>query len=228
LETISLTALIEQAVAEPGAKYASGNVRSVELLLREESLTALEQAHSGIFAFLAFHPGVDEAVADYVREGTLGFDSGARILVLYKDDATLRIPGQTLSVDGVEIDSDTHPAYEMARTLFSPTAPPPLPGVIFVDRFTEGGCALYSGLDGLSDAVEVRGRLRALFTMAENALGPEGNRHKFGKKFGIALQAAQIPYERSGRASLREWLIRGYQNVIHRGTDLVTVIGALI
>ncbi|MFD7835312.1 hypothetical protein [Streptomyces sp. NPDC059761] len=228
METISLASLIEEAVADADIKKLSGNVTSFELLRTEESFIALEQAHSGVFAFLAFHPEADGAVADYVREGTLGSDSGAHILVLYTDDAALRTPGRTLAVDGVDIDSGVHPAYEMARTLFAPKTPPPLPGIIFVDRFTGEGCALYSGLDELSDAAEVRGRLRALFALAENALGPEPNRDKFGKSFGIALQAAQIPYERAGRASLREWLIRGYQNVVQRGSDLVTVIGALL
>ncbi|MBM9621820.1 hypothetical protein ACFQ60_17700 [Streptomyces zhihengii] len=227
METVSLAALIEQATAEPGTGFASGNVRSFEVLFREESLAALERAHPGIFAFLAFHPGVDEPVADYVREGTLGSDSGMHILVLYTDDATLKTPGPTISVGGVEIDSRTHPAYETARLLFHPQAPPPLPGIIFVDRFTGEGRAQYSSLEGLVDASEVRGRLRSLFTMAENALGPDQNRDTFSRSFDTMLREARMPYETSGRAPLRTWLSMSHQNAAQCGSDMVTAIGGL-
>jgi hypothetical protein len=227
MQTISFTALLEESVANPSFRRASGNVMSFDRLLNAENLAALERAHPGVFAFLAFHPGVDAAVADYVREGTLGSDSGPRILVLFTIDADMRMADRQLTVDDVEIDAGVHPAYQMVRILFAPKPPPALPGIIFINQFTEGGSAVYSELNNLPDASAVRERLRTLFAMAEKSLGSTGNRGKFTGVFASSLQAAQLPYSTSSRTSLREWLIRSFQFVVKYRSDLVAVLSAL-
>jgi hypothetical protein len=227
MQTISFTTLLEESVANHSFSRASGNVMGFDRLLKAESFAALEQAHPGIFAFLAFHPGVDTAVANYVREGTLGSDSGPRILVLFTLDAEIRIADLQLTVDDVEIDAGVHPAYQMVRILFAPKAPPALPGIIFINQFTEGGGAVYSQLDNLPDASAVRERLRTLFAMAEKSMGTDGNRRKFISVFASSLQAGQLPYSTSSKTSLREWLIRSLQFVVKYRSDLVAVLSAL-
>ena len=227
MQTIPFTALVEESVADHSFGRLSGNVMSFDRLLSAENLAALEQAHPGVFAFLAFHPRVDAAIADYVREGTLGSDSGPRILVLFTLDADMQVGNQQLTVDGVEIDADLHPAYRMVRILFAPKAPPPLPGIIFISQFTDEGSAVYSELNGLADAAAVRERLRTLFAMAEKSMGSDGNREKFINAFASSLQASQLPYSKSSRTSLHEWLIRSLQFVAKYRSDLVAVLSAL-
>jgi hypothetical protein len=227
VQTIPFATLIEEAVADHGFKQLSGQVTSFDRLLQEDNLIALEQSFPAIFAFLAFHPVADAAVADYVKEDTLGSDSGTKILVLFTLDAVVRTSGPQLTAAGVQIDSGVHPAYEMVRTLFAPKPPPPLPGIIFISTFSGDGPAVYVQLDGLADAAAVRGRLRTVFAMAEKAFGPDENREKFAGSFAAALQKAQIPHSQSGRTSIREWLVRSVQFAAKYRSDLIAIIGAL-
>lgn len=227
MQTIPFTTLVEEAVADPLVKQYSGQVTSFDRLLQEENLNTLEQSFPGLFAFLAFHPTADAAVADYVREDTLGSDSGAKILVLFTLDAAARTSGPQLEAGGVQIDSGIHPAYEMVRSLFAPKPAPPLPGIIFISKLSGDGPAVYVHLDGLVDAAEARGRLRIVFAMAEKALGPDGNREKFAGSFSTALQTAQIPHSQSSRTSIREWLVLSVQFAAKHRSDLIAIISAL-
>jgi hypothetical protein len=227
VQTISFATLIEEAVADHGMERLSGQVTSFDRLLHEDNLLALEQSYPAVFAFLAFHPIADVAVANYVKEGTLGSDSGTQILVLFTRDATTRTSGPQITAEGVQIDSGVHPAYDMVRTLFAPKPPPPLPGIIFVSKLSGNGPAVYVHLAGLADAVAARGRLRIVFALAEKAFGPDGNREKFAGSFAAALQQAQIPHSQSGRTSIREWLVRSVQFAAKYRSDLIAIIGAL-
>lgn len=227
METIPLAALIEEAIADHRFKQLSGQVTSFDQLMAEDSLITLEQEYSVVFAFLAFHPAADAVVADYVKEGTLGSDSGTKILVLFTLETATRAAGPAPNVPGVLIDSGIHPAYEMVRTLFAPKPPPPLPGIIFVSTFSGDPQAVYAHLDGIADPAAMRARLRQVFALAEKAFGPEENREKFAGSFAAALQQAQLPHSQSGRTSMREWLIRTAQFAAKYRSDLVAIIGAL-
>jgi len=68
---ISLSSLVEQAVAgQPGLSRMSGNV-SVPELLKQENLESLERRLGFVvFGFLAFRPAADRAVRNYVEAGT--------------------------------------------------------------------------------------------------------------------------------------------------------------
>lgn len=225
--TIPLTALIEEAVDNHREKRLSGQVTSFDRLFQPQNLIALEESYPAIFAFLAFHPAADTAIANYVKESTLGSDSGTKILVLFTLDAAARTPGSDLKADGVQIDSTVHPAYEMVRTLFSPKPPPPVPGIIFVNKFSGNGPAVYVHLNGLADAAAVRERLRTVFSLAEKAFGVDENREKFTQSFATALQISKIPHSQSGRTSIREWLVRAVQFAEKYRSDVIAVIGAL-
>jgi hypothetical protein len=227
MQTIPLAALIEEAIADHRVSRLSGQVTSFDRLMEEDNLIALEQAYPAVFAFLAFHPAADIMVADYVREGTLGSDSGIKVLVLFTLDTATRPSGPAPNVGGVQIDAGIHPAYEMVRSLFSPKPPPPLPGIIVVSTFSGDAQAVYVHLDGLADAAAVRARLRLVFAMADTAFGAEENREKFAASFAAALQQAQFPYSQSGRTSIRQWLIRTAQFAAKYRSDLIAIIGAL-
>ena len=93
--------------------------------------------------------------------------------------------------------------------------------------FSGDAHAVYAHLDGLADAAAVRARLRVVFTLAEQAFGPDENREKFAGSFAAALQKAQFPHTQSGRTSIREWLIRTAQFAAKYRSDPITIIGAL-
>jgi hypothetical protein len=228
VQTISFAALIEEAVADHSAKHLSGQVTSFDRLLQEDNLIALEQSSPTVFAFLAFHPTADAAIADYVKQGTLGSDSGTKVLVLFTLDAAAHTIGRPLTADGVQIDTGVHPAYEMVRILFAPKPPPPLPGVIFVSRFSGDGPAVYVHLNEATDVAAVRGLLRNVFALAESSYGQDENRERFAGSFAAALQQAQIPHSQSGRTSIREWLVRAVQFAAKHQSDLIAVISAVL
>jgi hypothetical protein len=228
METISFSALIEEAIKNPAnPQRLSGEVSSFTKLLNEENLKRLEEAHSGVFGFLAFHPSVDTAVTEYVRSGTLGSDSGPRVLVLYTLDPDANFRVNVTGVEGLKVDPGIHPAYEMVRLLFEPKPPPPLPGIVFVSQFTGVSDAVYVSVDAIPDQMAMRSRLRALFAAADEALGSHTDRAKFPDSFARIVQHKRFQYTRSSRVSLREWLIRTYQFAVDHESDIVAILNAL-
>lgn len=229
VETISFSALIETTIENPAnsEKRLSGKVSSFAKLLDEENLRRLEEEFSGVFGFLAFHPSADTAVAEYVRSGTLGSDSGPRVLVLYTLDPDASPHVNVAAADGLKVDLGIHPAYEMVRLLFEPKPPPPLPGIVFVSRFTGVSDAVYVSVDAISDQVAMRSFLRVLFAAADEALGSHADRAKFPDSFSRIMQRKRFQYTRSSRVSLREWLIRTYQFAANHKSDIVAILNAL-
>src|SRR5215472_10903514 len=128
---ISFRTLIQEAMAPPGEKRLSGNIRSTEQLLKTESLSLLEQQHRGPFAFLAFHPEADRPITEYIQQGSLASDSGPNILALFTLSGEATFPTRLTPSsfgDWLEIDSSSHPSYQLIRFLFEPEPVPPLPG----------------------------------------------------------------------------------------------------
>jgi hypothetical protein len=223
---LSLSTVIQEAVAETGLKKLSGNIRSLDELLKPENLAILDERHTGLFAFLAFHPGVDEAVASYVRGGSLASDAGPDTLVLFMLDAEAR-SAAPLSDNAfgswLALDTSIHPAYQLVRWLVEPKAPPALPGIVFFKRFTQPDEAVYVSLHGLADAKAVGEQLRNVFSIAERSLRSE--RQSFAARFAVELQQRKLKYQRSGSTSLREWLVRAYQLAGEHAGDIVSVLG---
>src|SRR5579884_912756 len=89
---ISLQTLLEGTLTDPLAKHAEGNIRAIEDLFSEENRNSLKQHFPGVFAFLAFHPGVDSGITSYIRSGSLSSDSGQNILVLFTFDSGATSP----------------------------------------------------------------------------------------------------------------------------------------
>jgi hypothetical protein len=228
---LSFTTLIEEAIADPNVKKASGNVRSFDDLLRPENLEQLERHHEGLFAFLAFHPEADSTVAEYVRSGTLASDSGPRLLVLFTLDSAARFPvrlGSNAFQSWLDLDAEVHPAYQMVRMMFLPGRIPPLPGILFFGSFAVPDC-IYVSLADVTELEPLRQRLREVFSLADHSLrkGGSGGREGWSDALGTQLQKDGIDYVRSTSISPREWLLRGYQFVRdHRG-DLVSMLGLL-
>lgn len=227
LITVSLTELIEQAVADPNQKNLTGSLEDFMRLLGEENLARLEAAHQGAFAFLVFHPSADGYIADYLRRGTLGSDSGPKVLAFVTlDEDAMSAPSSPVP-DGVAVDGRIHIAYEVTRSLFSPQAPPPLPGVVFTGGLSGANDAVYTPLGDVADEDDVRSRLRLMFSLADQALDASRDRSDFPDRFAKALVSEGIAYQRSGRRSLAEWVARSYHLIVDHGLEWVTVLGGV-
>jgi hypothetical protein len=172
-----------------------------------------------VLAYLAFHPAADAPVAEYVVNGSLNSDSGTKVLVLFTTStATLLAPNPTpaVSVPGVSIQSGIHPSYEMVRMLFDPRPSPPLPAIVLFKSFVPEAEAVCLSLSGLDSSAKVTERLRMAFAIATEAASKPDD--KFANVVSVAFQKQRFPYDRTGRKSLREWFVRGYQLTYdHRG-----------
>lgn len=220
---LSLVTQLEEAAAM--GKGLSGNIRSFDALLRPENLAALERAHSGRFAFLAFHPAADAAVAAYVRTGTLSDDSGD-VFTLFTLDAEARWPvkiDQASFGAWLDVEPSTHPAYHLVRMLFAPKPAPPLPGVAFFGSLSGEDEPVFASLQSLADETAVRERLRTLFSVAQGALSKRDR--PSADALAVALEQRQLPFERGGRTSMHQWLIRALRYLDENKSDLVSAVG---
>lgn len=231
---VPLRNLLEQAGASPDVKYLAGEVQSFDELLRPENLDKLAEASPGVLAFLAFHPGVDTPVTDYVKAGSLASDSGRRVLVLFSSSARVFSPTDSddasifsgaVAIPGVKVDAAIQPAYEMIRVLFEPDPSPPLPGIALFKDFTDSE-VVYAGLSGLASAGDVAGRLRDIFALAAEA-GADASDRRFADVVSVALEKRRIPHQRTGRRSAREWFVRGYLFLWDNRSDIIAVISAV-
>jgi len=228
-QVIPLRTLIEQARADDNIKHLSGEIESFAELIKPESLNLLAEQSPGVLAYLAFHPAADTPVAEYVKNGSLSSDSGRRILVLFAADnvnltAGLSDATTVLSIPGIKVESGICPSYEMIRLLFEPDPSPPLPGIAFFKSFAAGAEAVYVSLDRLETSLQVTERLRATFSLVTE-VGYPASPDKFADKVSVALQKQRLPHTRSGRKSLGEWFVRGYQYIYDHRSDIVAVAG---
>ncbi len=229
---LSLSTVIQEAAADPRLKKISGNINSFDKLLEPESLTLLEKSHNGPFAFLAFHPAVDSAVVSYIKGGTLPSDSGRDILVLFSLDAQARwataITSESFG-NWLSVDSSVHPSYELLRFLFDPEPPPPLPGIVFFSTFTAEAEVVYVNFPTVSGEAEARSFFRNLFSLVDKIWRDSAGKPSdaFTDRLAAALLKEQIEYVRTGRVSMREWLVKSMNFLVQHKSDIVTLISAL-
>jgi hypothetical protein len=222
MRAISLVTMLEQVVAEKdGGKNLSGNIKNFEALMAPENLESLGSV-ADAFAYLAFHPGADTPLRQYVEEGTVGSDSGPRILTLFtlgQRATSPRVVNEQSFGSWMEIDTQIHPAYQMVHWLFGGHAVPPLPGVALFPSLTGDHEVIYVPIDAALDVAAIRKDLREVFALAQTAL-EKGN---FADRLGFELQRERIGYSKSGRKSIREMLLLSIQTAGDHISDLVAV-----
>jgi hypothetical protein len=227
---LSFSRILQESATPDGTKYYSGGIKNLEELLRPENLTKLESLHVGIFCFLAFHPSIDNFVAEYIEKGSVASDSGRQILVLFIANTEFRSPKKIEKSDlnfGLELETSIHPAYEAVEVLF-PTKKVDLPGLIFFDRFVDATNSIYVPLAGTQSVDNVATLCRTIFSLAQNSYNDANKKGKdFSNNFSVQLEMKRIRYERTQKISFREWLIKiGSKVYDHRG-DIISVLSSL-
>jgi hypothetical protein len=229
--TVSFLSVIEEAlVGGEDSKRLTGNVTDVERLFSPPALEALERMHSGYFAFLAFHPSVDATVESYLQEGSLPADSGSSAMVLFTTEETPTVSYSFASqeLSGITVsDHENLPSRVALRYLFD-GEPPALPGLAVFASFLAQADVVYFSLSGLTTASDVRLRLQKVFEAATKAWeGCEGDREVFAGDLAVAARRRRLAFTRTGRRSMREWLVEVFQWLgTHRG-DIFAVVGMI-
>jgi len=236
---ISITSLMEEAALfEQGMRRDRGNVASLDQLLNPETIAKFEANYSA-FAFLAFDPGADVGVVEYLNSQTVANDGGPKILTLTVGPSVIQVPRhfdvQILS--GVSIEKANLPAAEFIASLFPNKPAPPLPGLAVFERFGDNVETVYFHLGGLTSD-SVRSRLRAIFSVTNDAVRqPDANGRTLSERLAVfaenqrvsasAAGAESIRFEfaRSGSTSTRQWLIKGLDLLRKHGADLIALVG---
>lgn len=219
---LSFAALLEEA--QRGDCYnRGGNITRLDLLFSEENLAHVRE-HAKAFCFLAFDGAKDKAVVDYVGgDSSLPDDSGPDVMVLFtlNQFAPLAIP---VPEAGTEITVGTHPVYAMVRMLFEGKPRPILPGLVVFDDLAEAAEAVYLPLDHLDTEDEVRLHLRRVFSDVEFVAG-DAKPKKFLDDLCVRLRRRGLEYERTGRRSIREWMLRSVELAREHKGDIVSATG---
>ncbi|MGA4994654.1 hypothetical protein [Nonomuraea bangladeshensis] len=221
---LSIATLLESAATDEHRQ--TGKIENLEKLLQPEGLAALEKVAT-FYAFLAFHPGVDQAIKEYVLSGSLSADSGPDVLVMFCLDETADTPtplDDSSFGSWLTLETTAPPAYTMVRHLFGSSPVPPLPGIAFFEGIGHDDEVVYVHLVDDHEPEAARAKLRKVLSIAAQAASrsPGSGRQAV---LAAGLLNERIPYTRSGRTSLREWLIHGRRFLSERGWDLVSLLG---
>lgn len=224
---LSFTSLIEETIADENVSNLSGNVSSFDKLIRKESLELLESKHKGLFAYLAFHPNSDPQIVDYIKQGTLSSDSGSNILVLFTLDSEAKwaTPISSTSFGAwLNIDNTLHPSYELVRIMFNKNTVPPLPGIVLFEKFTGQREPVYVSLQNYATVYEVNKALRTIFSLADSTFKKSRTNGNFEDLLGLELQKNKFIYQKTGKTSMAEWLVKAYQVVKEHKGDIVNAV----
>jgi hypothetical protein len=224
----SLISVIEVASAAPGKRY-SGNIQDIEQLLSYENLVKLESSYAGVFAFIAFHPVADKTIADYIRLGSIGGDTGKHVFALFTFDSAAHKPSAIESKTfqkWITIDEGEYPSYVIVKDLFLNGAPPRLPGILFIEKFSEPTEPVFVSLEGQEKVEQVLARFRKLFELATASYlkSQREDDGTFVSHFSAELAKNRMDYKRTNKASMREWLIKAFYKVRDNAGDIVSVV----
>lgn len=231
MEVLALSSVVETAIAdEAGTKHLTGNITSFDKVFSDDGLSSLERAFTGTFGYLAFFPGADRAVTDYVKAGTLSSDSGPNCLVMFSLDQSARwpmpLPGGAFE-SWLTLDAGEHPSYRFMRALFSTGEKAPLPSLALFASWTQAGDALAVQLDDLQSEGQIRSRLRTVFAIVESTAA-EPDRDKRIDTTAIQLAREKIPYVRAAGPSVRERLWSAAHFAAEHFDQIVAVVGLAI
>ncbi len=224
-QVLNLSRLLEEATyTTVSNKRAIGSFQSLPELL--DSAAALQAQHRGLFAYLAFHPLQDPAVAEYIQNGSIGSDAGFRVMVLLlasKPCDVIENLKPSLMMGSVAVNYATDPAYQLVERVFPQDPVPNLPGLMFFDDLRGIGHAVYISL-ALHDAARDVGEVcRKCFSFAEVAFA-ERQSTLWTDTLAAKLKAQGIPFQRSGAMHGREWLAHALSLGGQLGASMVSLV----
>jgi hypothetical protein len=228
----SIVPLIEAAAADPALKNLSGNILDPERLRDSAVLGSFDSSHDGIYAFFAFHPGLDETVKEYLVSGAVASDSGRHILALFAVNELVYSPRPLNRewFDGlVEIISDENVLFEVTRDLLGAREEVVFPGVLLVERLAVPVESVFVTFSQLKDKEPLPVFLRRVFVIAEAAYHKSrGSTDKsFADCVSLGLAKEDIAYVRSGRTSVSEWLFKTLHLLRKFRADIVAAVGLI-
>jgi hypothetical protein len=228
---ISLSKLIDEAsyLQNESTKRLAGSITDPDNFVR--NLPALQSLHTGLFSFIAFHPRVDQTIAEYIEKGSIASDSGPDILVLFFSATEMRFPRTIAPKDlniGVNLDMEIHPAYQLTQSLFPTGTIPKFPGLIFFDSLFDEVEAVYVPIARRSTAAEVVDFCRSVFVLADRIMKQrnEGEAISFDS-LSMAFKTNGIDYSRTGQTSVGEWLISAYNFGKKHSATIVSLISKI-
>ena len=229
-KAISLSKIIDEAayLQDERSKNLSGSIDGPKNF--HDSRAALQSLHRGLFSFVAFHPGVDTSVREYIEKGSIASDSGPNILVLFYSVKDIRFPRAIATKDlvvGVELDMNVHPAYEFAQWLLPGQSLPSFPGLFFMDRVVDSIDAVYVPLAKHSTAQEVTDFCRSVFVLANQVLKERAVDESLDA-LSVALKRNGYEYTKTSDTTAREWLLTLYQFSKKHGATIASVISKVV
>jgi len=229
MRVLSILTILETAIAQDGTKNLSGEIRDTGALLNGDALAELEGQFDGIYAFLAFHPGADSMVTDYVRAGSLPDDSGNKVLVLFTVNHDAKWPECVDAIPSqswLEVTQGDHLSYGVVKRLFRADQPPTLPGLLLFESLTRVTEPVFVPLGEAKSVAEIRQRLQTVFQLAASAHTTTHGSH-FGETMDELCKGfvrKDIPYRRAGPRSLAEWLLGAIRLARKNAKDIVSVV----
>lgn len=225
---VPMLSVIEEAVSDGGVDNLSGNVSDMDRMLSRDALAALERAHDGYFAFLAFQPSVDAPVLGYLVEGSLPADSGARALVLFTlaESATAQWMYADVALDALAIEGQADLPAQTALGLLFGDKVPPLPGLAVFGSFCSEDDAVYFYLDRAGTPADIRSQLRGILALADTAWQDcGGRRDRLADALALSAQRRKVRFARTGRRSMLQWLDLVVHWLDRHSGDIVAVAG---
>ncbi len=135
------TSLLEECAAAASSnrlKNLTGDIQDLSESMTPENLKALDAAHDGIYAFLAFDPTVDVEIRNYLLSPSAGRDSGKNILLLFTTSVSAGTSPSAAPSDypaWLVVNGQTHVSNEIAREAFASSSTSlQFPGVLFMER----------------------------------------------------------------------------------------------
>lgn len=225
--TFTLRHLAETALASNDRNNASGDVQSIERLLSPDTLHALDAAHQGVYAFIAYDADTDKALSEYVTAGHLENHATSSVLALYISD-----PNASWEADwpqdlptGLISGQRTHASYLYVRACFR-DKPPRLPGVLLLARLSTPSEPIFVSVatvpsDRLTDF------MNELLHYVTTLVAQGNPAEHFAEAFAAGAAKSDwlhSRYQRRGSSSSQENLMRLWGWLLRNGKDLIGVL----
>jgi hypothetical protein len=226
MKVINVLRLIEESLyTRSPTKNFTGSFKSIDHLISEAR--ELNELHTGLFAYFAFHRKVDDVVTQYVLSGAVEVDSGGEIMVLMLSDESCEMPRtvtHTLLRRTYGIDYGDNAADQMVRWMFPAEPYPLIPGIILFNSVFEVSEAVYVPLSEMNSVPQVAALCRKTLYAARTCVRGGMLEATWVDALGTKLRGQRISYRRLGQTSGQLWFQNVMQMLKSQNLNLVSVV----